>query len=172
MTVLIFTVWISASVCSKAKEKLPQEEHYRIWQEDLRRFDSGKSFSLVIMPFRVFQHMLTIEDQLNTLNRIYNVLDDGGRSIFDVFNPDLKSFSVNPVKDLLEFDGSINRGLSFKGMLLLIINMTCRCLILKFRFVWDENGSEMTDEFIAPMRYFFRFELENLVGRTKLAIRN
>lgn len=167
----IYGVDFSERMLARLKEKLPEKEHYRIWQEDLRRFDSGKSFSLVIMPFRVFQHMLTIDDQLNTLNRIYNVLDDGGRLIFDVFNPDLKRL-INPVSDLLEFDGEYKPGYKLQRYATVDYKHDLQMLDLKFRFVWDENGSEMTDEFVAPMRYFFRYELENLVGRTKFRLEN
>lgn len=167
----IYGVDFSERMLARLKEKIPVSQHYRIWQEDLRRFDSGKSFSLVIMPFRVFQHMLTIEDQLNTLNCIYNVLDDGGRLIFDVFNPDIKRL-LNPVSDLLEFDGEYKPGSRLQRYVTVSYQNHLQLLDLKFRFIWDENGREMTDEFTAPMRYFFRFELENLAGRTKFRLEN
>lgn len=165
----IYGVDFSERMLARLKEKLTADMHYRIWQEDLRRFDSGKSFKLVIMPFRVFQHMLTIDDQLNTLNRIYNVLDEGGRLIFDVFNPDLKRL-INPVDNLLEFDGEYKPGARLQRYVSVSYKNELQMLDLKFRFVWDENGKELTDEFIAPMRYFFRYELENLVGRTKFSL--
>ncbi len=165
----IYGVDFSERMLERLKAKIPVNEQYRIWQEDLRRFDSGRSFSLVIMPFRVFQHMLTIEDQLNTLNRIYSVLDDGGRLIFDVFNPDIKRL-LNPVSNMLEFDGEYKPGFRLQRFATVSYKNELQILDLKFRFVWDENGQEKTDEFISPMRYFFRYELENLVGRTKFTI--
>ena len=43
---------------------------------------------------------------------------------------------------------------------------------IKFKFIWEEGGLEKTDTFSTPLRYYFRYELENLVGRTKFTIEN
>lgn len=167
----IYGVDYSERMLERLKEKLPSKEHFRFWQEDLRRFDSGRTFSLVIMPFRVFQHMLTIEDQLNTLNRIYNVMDEGGRLIIDVFNPDLKRLTGS-VENLLEFDGEYKPGQKLQRYVSVNYRHEVQQLDMKFRYVWDENGIENSDEFSTPLRYFFRYELENLVGRTKFTLEN
>ncbi|MCC6866633.1 MAG: class I SAM-dependent methyltransferase [Ignavibacteria bacterium] len=162
----IYGVDYSELMLLRLKEKIAQNEHYRIWQEDLRRFDSGMSFSLVIMPFRVFHHMVTIDDQLKTLNRIYNVLDEGGKLIFDVFNPDIKKLVVSRENEL-EYDGEYEPGKKLQRYVSVNYNLAQQLINLKFKYNWDENGIEKTDEFSTVLRYFFRFELENLVGRTK-----
>lgn len=54
---------------------------------DARGFDLGRSFDLVIAPFRVVQHLTTIEDQLSFLDSVARHLAPGGRFTFDVFNP-------------------------------------------------------------------------------------
>lgn len=151
------------------KIKIPSNLHYRIWQEDLRRFDSGRSFSLVIMPFRVFQHMLSVEDQLSTLERIYNVLEDGGRLIFDVFLPDLKRL-IDPVENLPDFEGEYEPGKKFKRYLSVKPDYINQIQNVTFKFVWDENGNEESSDFDFPMRYYFRFELENLIARSKFKL--
>jgi len=167
----IYGVDYSERMLSRLKEKIPAKEHYRIWQEDLRRFDSGMSFSLVIMPFRVFQHMLTIEDQIKTLEHIYNVMDEGGRLIIDVFNPNLKRL-LEPKENVLEYDGEYEPGKKLQRYSSVSYDLAKQLIDLKFRFVWDEDEGEKTDEFSTPLRYYFRYELENLVGRTKFRLEN
>lgn len=56
---------------------------------DMRSFDLGREFELVIIPFRGFMSLLTVEDQTRTLDRIKAHLAPGGRLIFNVFTPDL-----------------------------------------------------------------------------------
>lgn len=161
----------SERMLARLKEKLPAKEHHRVWNADMRRFDSGMTYSLVISPFRVFQHMLTIDDQLNALNSIYNVLEDGGRLIFDVFNPDLKRL-ITPINDFLEFEGEYEPGKKLQRYSTVSYDNAIQQMELKFRFVWDEDGIEKTDVFSTPLRYYFRYELENLIGRTKFKIEN
>jgi len=53
---------------------------------DMRDFDLGRQFPLITMPFRPFQHMTTIDDQLAALACIKRHLAPGGRFVMDVFN--------------------------------------------------------------------------------------
>ena len=56
-------------------------------QGDARAFDVGRRFDLVIAPFRVVQHLTTVDDQLAFLDSVARHLVPGGRLTFDVFNP-------------------------------------------------------------------------------------
>jgi SAM-dependent methyltransferase len=56
-------------------------------QVDMRDFDLGTTFALIIAPFRVVQHLTTIEDQLKFLATIHRHLAPRGRFVFDAFNP-------------------------------------------------------------------------------------
>jgi SAM-dependent methyltransferase len=71
----------------------PEEARARVTlhEGDARDFDLGATFALVIAPFRVLQHLVTIDDQLQCLASVARHLPRGGRFIFDVFNP---SFAV------------------------------------------------------------------------------
>ena len=58
---------------------------------DLALFDQeGKrrKFPLATMPFRGFLALLTVEDQLRALHRIYEHLEPGGTLLFNIFVPD------------------------------------------------------------------------------------
>lgn len=54
---------------------------------DAYNYDLKRRFSLIIAPFRVFQHMQTIADQIAMLETAAHHLAPGGHLIFDVFNP-------------------------------------------------------------------------------------
>ena len=97
---------------------------------------------------------------------MFSYPDPGGRYIFDVFNPDLKRL-VNDVDNLLEFEGEYEHGKKLKRYVSVKNEINKQLLNLTFRFCWDEDGMEKQDEFFSPMRYFFRYELEHLVSRSK-----
>ena len=167
----IYGVDYSEVMLSKLKAKIPAKEHFRLWQEDIRRFDSGESYDLVIATFRVFQHLLTIDDQLSALNSVYNVLDGGGRLIFDVFRPDLERITKD-VENVPEFDGEYETGKRLQRLASVKYDNINQLMDLTFKFIWDEDGKEKTDSFSTPLRYYHRFELENLISRTRFRLEN
>jgi SAM-dependent methyltransferase len=60
------------------------------WVEgDMRDFALPERFGLVIIPFRSFQHLLTVDDQLSCLRCVYQHLVAGGRFALHIFNPDI-----------------------------------------------------------------------------------
>lgn len=56
---------------------------------DMRDFELGRQFDLVIIPFRGFQHILTREEQKAAFTCIHNHLKPSGRLVFDLFNPSI-----------------------------------------------------------------------------------
>ena len=64
---------------------------------DMRDFSLGREFALVIIPFRGFLSLLSVEEQRSCLRCIKDHLAPGGRLVFDIFVPDL---------DMLTDDGS------------------------------------------------------------------
>ncbi len=165
----IYGIDYSKQMLSRLKEKISPQDYLRVSQNDIRDFSLDKKFSLIISPFRVFQHLLTVEDQLKALNCMYEHLEVGGRLIFDVFNPDFKRM-IKPAENLLEFDGEYEPGQSLKRYSTVKYDYTRQQMDLTFIFVWNENGVIKTDTFSTPLRYYFRYELENLIGRTKFKL--
>jgi SAM-dependent methyltransferase len=66
------------------------EERLRLVQGDMRDFDVGQRFPLVIIPFRSFLHMEMVEDQKRCLGNIAEHLAGGGRLILNMFVPKLE----------------------------------------------------------------------------------
>jgi ubiquinone/menaquinone biosynthesis C-methylase UbiE len=83
----------SSRMLDKAREKLEREgelkEYLTLLHADMRDFSIEEKFGLIIIPFRSFLHMLTVEDQKKALANIRNHLADDGQFILNFFNPDL-----------------------------------------------------------------------------------
>jgi SAM-dependent methyltransferase len=75
--------------CAANLTREPDEVRHRVTLHhgDARSFSLGRTFDLVVAPFRVVQHLITIEDQLAFLEKVARHLPRGGRLVFDVFNP-------------------------------------------------------------------------------------
>jgi ubiquinone/menaquinone biosynthesis C-methylase UbiE len=56
---------------------------------DMRSFDLGERFALIICPFRAFLHDVTESDQFACLARVRQHLGPSGRFAFNVFHPSL-----------------------------------------------------------------------------------
>jgi SAM-dependent methyltransferase len=82
----------SAEMLARCRSKLDGEAadvraRVRLDQADVRSFDLDQQFALIIAPFRVMQHLVTIEEQLECLDAVRRHLVPSGRLVFDVFNP-------------------------------------------------------------------------------------
>jgi SAM-dependent methyltransferase len=69
---------------------------------DMRDFTMPHKYALVTMPFRVFQHALTTEDQLKTLRIIRDHLEPGGALVFNVFFPNYERLAGPDGEQVLE----------------------------------------------------------------------
>ncbi len=85
----------SPQMLSVCREKLLNESKdvqskvLDLVQGDMRAFELSRKFSLVTIPFRPFQHLLTVADQMSCLENIRKHLLAGGKLVLDIFNPSL-----------------------------------------------------------------------------------
>lgn len=73
---------------SKARRIGRQHGRIDIHSGDMRDFSLGRTFPLVIIPFRGFLALLTIEDQIRCLTNVKSHLEPDGRLVFNIFVPD------------------------------------------------------------------------------------
>lgn len=78
--------------CTVKVDLLDEETQSRIdvIQGDVRDFDAGMKFRLVVVPFNSFLHLLTTEDQERTLRNMRDHMEDNALLVMSVFNPDLR----------------------------------------------------------------------------------
>jgi SAM-dependent methyltransferase len=63
------------------------ERRVSLTKGDMRTFQLGRTFPLVLIPFRPLQHMLTLEDQIAAFENARRHLEPDGLLGFDVFFP-------------------------------------------------------------------------------------
>jgi len=141
---------------------------------DLAAFDLGRKFALITMPFRPFQHLLTVPQQLGCLRSVRRHLAPGGRLVFDVFHVD--PASVYDPAWLQEKEDAPPARLP-DGR---VVRRTVRLAafhraeqINEVQFCWyvthpNERREEIRWRF--GMRYYYRFEVEHLLARAGLRV--
>lgn len=85
------------------QEKLAREpedvrRRVNLCHGDMRDFSLGRTFPLVLMPFRALQHMYTVDEQVAALTAVKRHLAPGGVFAFDVFYP-LHEYLFAPHED-------------------------------------------------------------------------
>jgi len=156
----------------------PAEVQKRVHLElgDMRDFDLGRSFSLVTMPFRPFQHLETVDDQISCLKAVHRHLQPGGKLILDLFNPSLKmivsDMSEGEFGDEPEFTMPDGRRIlrRFRVPHKDLHNQINDCEIIYHITHPDGRKERLVHEF--KMRYLYRFEAEHLLMRCGFEIEN
>ena len=135
---------------------------------DLRRFAFRRPFAQVFLPFRVFQALLTVEDQLAALSAIRAALRPGGRLVFNVFDPRVDLLAdVNPPGGVRESGrGYEDAGPRVRERFVARYHLVEQLLDLTFLYERETpaNGAERVFEPLR-LRWFHRFEIEHLLAR-------
>ena len=77
-------------VCRRKAEALGLEGNLTLVRANMARFDLGKRFPLILIPFRAFMHLFTPEEQRACLTCVRKHLAPGGRLVLDIFDPRLE----------------------------------------------------------------------------------
>lgn len=96
---------VSPSMLARARDVLASAEvgdRVTLVEADMRVFDLDRTFPLAVLPYRVFAHARTVDEQLQTLTSIRDHLDPGGRIVLNV--------TVPHVADLSAWDGLRHEG--------------------------------------------------------------
>jgi SAM-dependent methyltransferase len=161
--------------CSKLSvESAEVQSRVLLQQGDMRDFRFDRKFRLVTLPFRPFQHLIEVEDQLRCLACIRQALADDGRLIVDVFNPSLPGL-VDESR-LTEQPSGDGFRLADGRHVARTERIAARDLfrqVLQVELIYYVTAADQTQERLVhsfPMRYFFRFELEHLLARSGFQI--
>ncbi len=158
------------AICRRFVEQEPPAVRSRIElvEADMRGFDLGRTFRLVTLPFRPFQHLVTAVDQLACLSAIRRHLDAGGRLVLDLFNPCIEALAQPvgeespPEPEFTTPDGrSVTR--RFRIAFRDLANQVNQVELIYY--VTHPGGRVERLVHAFPMRYLFRFEAEHLLAR-------
>jgi SAM-dependent methyltransferase len=162
----IYGIDFSPAMIEVLKNKLPLQEHFRVEVKDICEMKSKRKYKLIVAPFRVFMHLLTLENQLKALDNIYDHLTPGGTFIFDLFVPNLKMIAEG-VENMNDFTGEYEPGKKLQRFTTMHADPVNQISHVTFRFVWQEDGKEHTQTWNTDLRFFFRYELQHLLALSK-----
>ncbi|HEY8184792.1 MAG TPA: class I SAM-dependent methyltransferase [Pyrinomonadaceae bacterium] len=159
------------AVCRQKLKDEPEavQSRVRLVQADMRNFKLDQLFNLATIPFRPFQHLLTVEDQLACLASINRHLVDGGALILDIFNPSLDFLVNRPVGEELAEEREFSTP---DGRRVTRLHKTVSCdrtnQVNGFELIYYVTHPDGRKERLAHsfrLRYLFRFEAEHLLAR-------
>ena len=73
---------------TKARRLTPEAGSLTLVRADMRDFSLDPGFRLVVVPFRGFLSLLTVEDQIAALLNVKRHMRPGARLVFNIFVPD------------------------------------------------------------------------------------
>jgi SAM-dependent methyltransferase len=164
---------ISEKMLQRAEQKrasLPAEQraHLRLVQGDMTSFDLQDYFPLIIAPFRPFQHLLNIREQLSCLACARRHLEAGGRLILDFFQTDAaRMHDPDFLKEhtIADYEIAGDRRVRLTERTTAFHRAT-QCNDVEMAFtVTGPGGEQSRNVFAFTIRYFFRYEVEHLLAR-------
>jgi SAM-dependent methyltransferase len=158
----IYAIDISSSMLDILKQKIEIKLHDRIWVQDVKNFTFNKKFDLIIAPFRIFSHLISTADQLAALNNMFIHLNQGGKLIFDLYVPDL-NLLLQGLKNHIDFEGEYEPGHLLRRIVSTKSNLISQITHIIFTLEWKENNTLERMDWEFDFRFFFRYELENLI---------
>ena len=164
---------LSSYMLGKCREKLERQpaevkERVKLVQGNMTGFNTGETYQLITIPFRPFQHLISIEEQQGCLNSVNKHLAPDGFLVFDVFHPYPPRLVHNPeyVTELEDLpltqlpDGrAVRRTSRMAGF---HRDQQYNDIELIYYVSYPDGKTErLVDSF--SMRYFYRYEVEHLL---------
>lgn len=157
--------------CKSLLEKESPEtgSNVTLVQGDMAEFRLGRKYRLITTPFRPFQHLATVEEQLSCLRCVREHLEHDGTFVLDIFDPDMEiltdygraeEFGEEPPFPMP--DGT-QVTVSYRNPSVDEVNQIVHCEMIFTRGMPGEKQERHVQEFI--MRYTFRWEAEHLLHR-------
>jgi SAM-dependent methyltransferase len=151
------------------RESPDVQARVRLHLGDMREPGIAETFALVTLPFRSFQHLLTVEDQLRALGALRACLAPGGRLVLDIFNPSLP-FLTDPraiVEPHVEPASTLPDGRRLvRSYRIVSRDHFDQTQEVEFAFeVTHPDGRQDVRRDSFTLRYLFRYEAEHLLER-------
>lgn len=157
--------------CRAKLEREPREvqQRVRLLRASMTNFDLGETFPLITAPFRSFQHLRAVDDQLACFRSAHRHLQPGGKLVLDFFHTDPRR--MHDPAFTRESQGYPEVALPDGRKL----RLTER--IAAFHRAEQTNDVELIYNVTHPggrterlvmaftVRYFFRYEVEHLLAR-------
>ncbi len=157
------------------KEPAEVQDRVTLFRGDMADFQLNTRYRMITTPFRPFQHLATVEEQLSALKCIKDHLEPGGTFVLDIFDPDLEiltdydrtdEFGEEPPFQLP--DGT-SVTVSYRTASVDPVNQIVHCEMIFRKTSPVGEMHKAVQKFI--MRYTFRWEAEHLLHRAGFKVR-
>ncbi len=143
------------------------QHRVRLVQGDMTAFQTGETYSLVTIPFRAFQHLITVDQQKACLGCVHRSLATAGRLVIDVFNPRFDRLFdpkyAEEKDDFAEFTLADGRRFRRTSRTAAFHRDQQYNDIEMIYYVTHADGHTERTVQALPMRYCFRYEMEHLL---------
>ncbi len=134
---------------------------------DMRKFDFGKQFGLVIAPFRSLQSLVTVPEQLSTLAMVKRHLEPGGMLAFDMFVPEPSTLVQDQdvayhLKDVTDSVTGVRRVIYQQSTYDNFAQVVHARIIIEELDDWGVVARKLYREF--SLRYSYRWEVHHLLA--------
>jgi SAM-dependent methyltransferase len=161
----IYGIDISPAMLDVLRAKLPAEQLSRVSEQGITDFRFDRPFRLIMAPFRVFMHLMSIEEQLLALQNAYDHLEPGGKFVFDAFVPRL-DIIMNGIDEMKDFEEEVEPGLTVRRIVSSHSDLIRQVSHIRFRFEIEDSSGVRSQVWESDLRLFFRWELEHLMTRS------
>ena len=159
---------VSPAMIERCRARLEPADRDRVSVADAVHLRADRRFALVCAPFRVLSHVHDTADQLRLLDAVHDCLEPGGAFAFDLYVPSLKLL-LEGMPETTDFDGPHAPGRRLRRIVSSApADLSRQTNRVRMTFLWEEDDGEHRGDWEFEMRFFFRFEIEHLVARSKL----
>lgn len=154
-------------------------ESITLLQGDMRTFSIGQQFGIITVPNRSFSHLVNTEDQEQALDRVRGHLIDGGRFIFNIFDPNMewivedRKFPESPLRKHTEFIHPASGNTVFVWV---TRNYNLEHQIIKQDYLFDEmdaSGKVVERSYSSlTLRFSYRYEIQHLLELSGFQVEN
>ncbi|MFA5781871.1 MAG: class I SAM-dependent methyltransferase [Bacteroidales bacterium] len=166
----------SSNMIARLKEKVKRLGAVRnldILEDDLTTVKLNKKFNLIILPFRVFQCLLTSGEQVKALQNIKKHLTNKGVFIFDIYWPNLKILTDMPSKEIVDAKFLIDGKIITKTHVNKNIDVLNQVTETKIIYYESLKGiKKVLSSNTIKMRYAFKNEVEYLLNLQGFKVKN
>jgi SAM-dependent methyltransferase len=151
-----------AALVTEARERV----HFV--QGDMTGFILGEKFRLIIIPFRPFQHLIEVHQQVNCLLSVRKHLAPRGRLIVDFFQTDARRMHdpmFHEEQFVAEYEMTGGRRVRLTERVVAFHRAEQRNDVEMIYGVTHPDGRKERLVFAFTVRYFFRYEVEHLLAR-------
>jgi ubiquinone/menaquinone biosynthesis C-methylase UbiE len=164
-----------AQCTARVAEEPPEvQRKVTLVQADMRNFDLGRQFSIIMIPFRPLQHLVAVSEQISALRAMHRHLEPGGRLVFDVFNPKIQYLVEDNSREREDTaEVTLPDGRSFRRTSRVaavhVADQYSEIELIYYVRGTDGKVQRLVQGF--PMRWYWRYEVEHLLTRCNFRVK-